>query len=468
MVTRAALDKSGLLVPGSMVSYLTKAVVRAGMPVGAVVDAIQETNPTPGWKARTLSDASPGARRFIDRIAQFLTLVGLTALLIGGVGVSNAVRGYLDTKTQTIATLKCIGATRSGVFATYFAQIGILAGVGVAAGLVLGGSAPWWVDLFAGDVLPVRVVKTVFPGALLVATAFGLLTAVVFTLWPLARVNAVKPSSLFRSKAAPVAERPRGKLLLAIGVSVLALVTLAIATSSDRWLAASFVGVIAGTFVVLYGASKLVTWGAARIRGTRNPGLRLALGNLHRPGAATTSVMLSVGLGLTVLATIAMIERNLTYQIEQQLPARAPAFFFVDIQTDQVDAFEETLKGVGGVDRIDRVPMLRGRVMAINGVPSDEVEVPPDLRWIVESERGLTYAAKPSEGTELVEGEWWSEDYTGDPLISFGEEQARGLGLEIGDTLTVNVLGRDITGTIHNLRKIDFRSLSINFVIMFS
>ncbi|MEO0813536.1 MAG: FtsX-like permease family protein, partial [Myxococcota bacterium] len=226
---------------------------------------------------------------------------------------------------------------------------------------------------------------------------------------------------------------------------------------------------IVTTFLVLLLAARFVVWAAQRGRSVSNPGLRLALGNLHRPGNATTSVMLSVGLGLTVLATIAMIERNLTYQIEQQLPSKAPAFFFIDIQNDQVEQFEKTLKDVPGVERVDRVPMLRGRVMSINETPVEELEnVAQDVRWVIESERGLTYMAKPSEGTELAEGEWWPEDYRGEPLISFGEEQAKGLGIGVGDTVTVNVLGRDITGKIANLRKIDFRSLSINFVIVFS
>lgn len=468
MVSLEALEESGLLAPGSMVSYSTKAVLTPQAQTDRVVEQLEAASPNAGWSIRTLGDATPGLRRFIDRIGQFLTMVGLTTLLIGGVGVSNAVRGYLDTKTQTIATLKCIGATSGGVFATYLAQIALLAGVGIVVGVTLGASTPWWVELVAADSLPVRVVKTVYPGALGVAAAFGILTAVVFTLWPLSRVNSVKPSSLFRSRSAPVAERPSGGLLALIIVSILALVGLAIGTASDQRLALSLVGVIAGTFVVLYGTAKLVAWGASRMRHVHHPGLRLALGNLYRPGAATTSTILSVGLGVTVLATIAMVERNLTYQIEQQLPSRAPAFFFVDIQNDQVEEFEKTLNSIDGVDRIDRTPMLRGRVTAFNGETADPSEVAEEVRWIVESERGFTYMPRAPEGGEIVAGEWWPEDYSGEPLISFGEEQAKGLGLDIGDTVTVNVLGRDITGRIHNLRRIDFRSLSINFVIVFS
>lgn len=468
LLSRDALDASGLLAPGSMVRFQTKALLPDPKGASAMLEELEADHPDAGWNVRTLSDASPGARRFIDRIAQFLTLVGLTALLIGGVGVSNAVRGYLDTKTQSIATLKCIGATSAGVFATYLTQISMLAGLGIISGLVLGATAPWWVELFASSRLPVRVVTGVYPIELSIAAAFGVLTALVFTLWPLARVNAVKPSRLFRSRAAPVAERPNGYLLVVIQIALLLLVALAVLSASDRGLALSFVGTIAGTFVVLYLASTTVRSLAARVHGSRNPGLRLALANLHRPGAATTSVMLSVGLGITVLATIAMIERNLTYQIEQQLPAQAPAFFFLDIQGDQVAEFESKLHAVDGVDRIERVPMLRGRITRLKGVPVDEYEVPPDMRWIVESERGLTYRATPDEMAELVAGEWWPEDYRGDTLISFGEEQALGLGLKVGDTVTVNVLGRDVTGRIHNLRRIDWRSLSINFVMVFS
>lgn len=468
LISRDALAVSGLIAPGSMVRYFTKALLREPLAVSALIESIEEAQPKAGFRIRTLKNVSSGVQRFIDRMSQFLTLVGLTALLVGGVGVSNAVRGYLDTKVQTVATLKCLGASAAGVFAVYLTQIGLLACFGIVLGLGLGTTVPFLVELVAESALPVRMVPAVYPEALLSAAVFGALVALVFSLWPLARVNAVKPSRLFRARAAPPNSKASLPLVVVMVLGVGALIALAIFTASERELAVGFVLMIAATFATLFLAAVMIRWLASRVRAVRNPGLRLALGNLHRPGSITTSVVLSIGLGLTVLSTIAMIERNLTYQIEQQLPEQAPAFFFVDIQNDQVKSFVNTLTEVSGVDRVDRVPMLRGRITELNGVGVDHVEVDSEMRWLIETERGLTYHAEAPPNTEIVDGEWWSEDYQGETLVSFGEEQARGLGLEIGDRVTVSVLGRNITGRIHNLRRIDWRSLGINFVMVFS
>ena len=200
----------------------------------------------------------------------------------------------------------------------------------------------------------------------------------------------------------------------------------------------------------------------------RSPELRLALANIHRPGAPTSAVVLSLGLGLTLLVTVSLINGNLTGEIANELPERAPAFFFVDIQPDQTDALEGLVEATPGVTGFDRVPMLRGKIAAVNGVPSDEVEVAPEAQWALRGDRGITYSATLPEGSTLVRGTWWDENYQGPPLVSFGEDLAQGFGIDVGDTITVNVLGREITAEVANTRAIDWTSLGINFVLVFS
>ena len=209
-------------------------------------------------------------------------------------------------------------------------------------------------------------------------------------------------------------------------------------------------------------------WAAARAGAPRLAGLRLALANLHRPGAPTPIVMLSLGLGLTVLVATALIEGNLREQLTRRIPSDAPAFFFVDIQSTQMPAFEKAIAAIPGAGPLDKVPSLRGRIVRIDGKPVGEVAVPSEARWAVEGDRGITYAATPPEGSRIVAGEWWPADYRGPQLLSFDEALARAFGLGIGDTITLNVLGRDIEARIASLRRIEWTTLSINFVFVLS
>jgi putative ABC transport system permease protein len=207
---------------------------------------------------------------------------------------------------------------------------------------------------------------------------------------------------------------------------------------------------------------------ARRLPRPRSTSPRLALANIHRPGALTPSLVLSLGLGITLLVTLALIDTNLTRQLTQSLPQRAPSFFFLDIPNQQADAFEGFLKSQASDAQIERVPMMRGRLVTLGGRPVAEIKASEDIAWVLSGDRGITYAKVPPEGSKIVQGEWWQEDYRGKPLVSFDRKIAEGLGLKIGDEITVNVLGRNISATISNLREVEWRSMGINFVMVFS
>jgi len=177
--------------------------------------------------------------------------------------------------------------------------------------------------------------------------------------------------------------------------------------------------------------------------------------------------VLSLGIGLTVLVAIALVDGNLTREIDTRLPAEAPAFFFIDIQPDQLAGFERAVQSTPGA-RFEQVPMLRGRITRLNGVAVERAPIAPEAQWALRSDRGLTYAADLPPGSVLTAGTWWPPDYRGAPLVSFDADLARGMGLKVGDTLTVNLLGREITAVIANLRSIDWRRLGINFTLVFA
>ncbi|MCR9213326.1 MAG: FtsX-like permease family protein [Proteobacteria bacterium] len=466
IISTEALEKSGLIQPGSLIRNHYRLKLKDGMSVADFREDVAAAHPDAGWRIQDASNGAPGIKRFVERVALFLTLVGLTALIVGGVGVGNAVRAYLDGKIATIATLKCLGASSRLIFRIHYIQVLFLALAGSAIGLLIGIGGAMFASGFLARALPIPPDISFQAGPLLLATAYGLLTATLFAIWPLARARETPAASLFRD-AVSRHRWPRPIYLLAVAVSFLLMVFLAIYTSQERWFAIGFVGAI----VIIFGLLILVGHGVqdlARVLPRPSiPSLRLAIANLHRPGAATTSVVLSMGLGLTLFVTVALIEGNLTRQVQDQLPEQAPAFFFIDIQSDQLDDFVDTAEAVSGVSDVNHVPNMRGRITMVKGVPAAELSVAPESKWALRGDRGLTYSATPPPGAAVVEGEWWPEDYQGPPLISMGREVGKGMGLELGDELTVNVMGREIVAKIANFREIDWTTLAINFVIVF-
>jgi len=280
-------------------------------------------------------------------------------------------------------------------------------------------------------------------------------------------VGRVPAGALFRDTVDRVRRRVPLPALGATVLLALGLAGLAVGSAQDRTVALWFVAGAIGTFALFRAAGAAVVYGARQLGRPRRPALRLALANLHRPGAPTAQVMLSLGIGLTVLVAVALVEGNLSREVENRLPAEAPAFFFIDIQPDQLAGFEAIVQAIPGA-RFDQVPMMRGRITRLNGTPVEAASVAPEAQWALRSERGLTYAAALPTGSQLAAGAWWPPDYRGPPLVSFDAALARGMGVKVGDTLSVNLLGREITAVIANLRSIDWERLGINFTLVFA
>lgn len=468
LISTAALAATGLVQPGSQIRYHYRLLMKPGVGAEDWSGRLKAAFPTAGWRISTTKDAAQGVRRFIDRMTLFLTFVGLTVLLVGGLGVTSAVRSYLDGKTATIATFKCLGASGRLIFAVYMIQILVLGGLGVLIGLVIGVGAPFALIETVGRQLPVTPVAGIYADSIAIAAAFGLLSTVTFALLPVARARTVKAAELFRARVAPISGHA-GKGFIAttiLGVGMLAALTLL--TANDSAFAAWFIGGAVAVLVLLRGAAALVMAAAARFKPFTSGPWRLAQANLHRPGASTANIIISLGLGLSVLVAIALIEGNMRRQIEERLPEQAPAFFFIDIQPGQGAAFDAAVTAVPETKGYMRVPTLRGRIVKIAGAPVDTVNVAHGSLWATHGDRALTYAAQPRPGTKIVAGEWWPADYAGPPIISLDAGLAKGFGIGVGDTLTVNILGREVTATVASLRDIDWRSLRFDFAIIFA
>lgn len=464
IVRTVDLAGSGLLEPGSLYETEYRLMLPAGADLAAVEAQAEAEFADRGMRWQDSRRAAPGVERFVDRIGSFLILVGIAGLAVGGVGVQAAVRAYLEGKVATIATLKTLGAEGRLIFRIYLLQIAVLAGVGVALGLLIGAAVP---VLFGGIIeaaLPFPAEVGIYPLPLLEAAFYGVVTAFLFTLWPLARTEGVRAAALYRG--AGRGGVPAARHLWAIGALAVLLVGGAVWFSGTWELTLGSAGGVIAALAVL----ALAAWGLRRVaRAAARAGLargrvalRLALASIGGPREEAGAVVLSLGLGLSVLAAVGQIDANLRAAIATDLPERAPSYFFVDIQPDQIEGFLARVEGDPKVSKVESAPMLRGVLTQINGRPAKEVA---GEHWVVRGDRGITYSEAPQANAKVVAGEWWPKDYTGAAQVSFAAEEAEEIGLKLGDELVVNVLGRDIPATITSFRQVDFSSAGMGFVM---
>ena len=459
-----SLEGAGLLAPGTLYNSKYRLVLPPDTDLDQLKAAAQSRFENSGMRWTDARNGAPGVSRFVERLSAFLVLVGLSGLAVGGVGVSAAVRSYLNGKTEVIATLRALGADRATIFQTYFIQIGLLSLLGVFIGVVLGAIAPLVFAPLISARLPIPAAFAIYPGPLFEAAIYGLLTAFAFTLWPLARSENIRAATLFRDAWDGAARFPAPRYIAVIALTVALLIGLAGWFNGSWRLTLWTLGGIAGALLILTLAAALVRWLAQRasLLARGRPRVRWALTAIGGNGEGASAVVLSLGLGLSVLAAVGQIDGNLRQAISGNLPAVAPSYFFVDIQKDQIDGYTKRLTDDPAVQRIDSAPMLRGVVTEINGRPAKDVA---GDHWVVRGDRGVTYAATPGDDAIITAGEWWAADYDGPPLISFAAEEAEEIGLVLGDTLTINVLGRDITGTIASFQEVDFSTAGIGFIL---
>lgn len=473
IVSQETLAKTGLVQPGTLVNW-RYALDLSGEQNATEADlrAFREQAETnlaqSGFVVRDRRDPSPRVTRTLDRLRQFLTFLGLAALIVGGVGIANAVATFIERRRNVIATMKAVGATSSTVLRIFVVQVVAIALIGIALGLAIGLTAPGLLLGLYGDALPVRANVAYSPATVFVSTAYGLLVALLFALWPLGRAELIKPSVLFRDEVAPDTVWPRPRILFAIGLIAMTLLAFAFAMAESARIAIYILGALVLVFFVFIGLGTLVTRWAQRVPRPRWPELALAIGNLGAPGGLTRSVVVSLGAGLSLLVAVALTDASLMEELTSRLPNNAPSYFLLDIPKEDEPKLKELVeRAVPGAHLAD-APMLRGRLVELAGRKVENIKAPPEAQWVLNGDRGLTYSETLPEGSVLVAGDWWPEGYDGEPLVSFERDLAGHLGVGIGDQVTVNVLGRNITARVANLREVHWESLTLNFVMVFS
>ncbi len=467
-ISLGALPQTGLLMPGSLTSHRYRLRLFPGVAASQVKTGLDAAFPKSGWRIRDASGSAPGVSRFLDRLAAVLSLVGLSALLLGGLGAAEAVRGHLEGKSHVIAAMKCLGAPGRLVFTVFFLEVLFLALTGTFLGLAAGALAPFIAAPLIENLSPVRLIPALYPGALAVSGLFGVLTAVIFSLYPLASARRVPALTLFRGYAEPGRPRPGPAAHAAVFFCAAALTALAAIAVKNVWLALGFAGSVLGAVILFRLLAALMVRFFKAAPPPRSPLARLALSALSRPGNQVAPVMASLGLGFAVLSAMALVDANFRDRMEREIPEMAPAFFFIDIQPYQYEDFRRALASIPGVRRLDAAPNIRGRFAAVNGRGTETITPAEDAAWAARGDRALSFSGPMPQGTEITAGAWWPEDYAGPPLVSVDEEIAKGFGVKTGDALTFTVLGKDIEARVASLRRIDWLTLGMNYVFTFS
>jgi putative ABC transport system permease protein len=469
MISREGLVRSGLVTPGSLMNYSYRIAFAGETTPEAFRTAETSALPQSSFEITDRTNAIPRVTRFVEQATMFLSLVALTALVVGGVGAGQSVDAFLQRRRSTIATLKAMGASGGQIFLIYLVQIMTVAALALVLGLALGAVLPFFVEYYFGADIPAPAHYGVYAGPLFLAAAFGTLAALGFAIPPLARAREIAPAGLFRDLVAPARLRGRLGYRVMAAAAFLGIGVLSVLLSPNPRFTLGFLGGTAGALIGLRLVAHGLKLGLNALPRRRSQTLRLALANLVRPGAPTVSILVALGLGLSLLATVVLIQASVEGEVEDQLPSRMPSFYFADVQQDEVEPLTKLLAGYPDTKDFTATPMLRGRIVKLKDVAAKDAKVEADSRWAINGDRNVTYASEAPKDARVVEGpNWWPKDYQGPTLVSFDSKLAHGMGLKLGDTITINVQGRDLELKIFNLRDIDFRTGGVNYILILS
>jgi putative ABC transport system permease protein len=462
-----ALKKTGLVEPGSLVRWGYRIKTRGGPPA-FFKDEVASKFPEAGFLVRDSTDPSPGVKSTLKRLTEFLTLVGLTAMLTGGIGVANAVAGFVERRRMTIATFKSLGASERIIFRVFFLEVGLLAVLGIVTGFAIAAVVPILSVSLMHGLVPIDIEPGLQGRALALAALFGLLTALPFILWPLGRAQQIKAAELFRNSGEERPGLPPRPYQIASFSTIALLAIAAVLLSQEQKIASITCAALIAIFALFWAVGTGIRHLASKIARPKRPEIALALANIAGPASLSRTIALSLGAGLTLLTAVSLVDASLTDELQSRLPDHAPSYFFIGVPKLDLLGFQDLLDQKAPGARVSTAPMLRGRLVALRGVPVDQIKAPSSAEWVLNGDRGITYSDTLPVGSQLNEGTWWPSDYGGEPLVSFEGDIAKALDLKIGDTVTVNVLGRNLTAKIANSRKVKWGSIDINFVMIFS
>jgi putative ABC transport system permease protein len=467
MIAAEDLAATGLVRPGSRVRHRVLFRLSPGANAEAFKDALAARLPDANVRVTTYSQAQPGVRRFWNQLTVYLGLTGLVALMVGGIGVATSVRAFVRGKLDTIAVLKCLGVGWRQMLAAYLLQTVLLGLGGSLLGAGLGTAVQLALVPAISPLLPFSLEPSVSLPSVLAGLAMGTGLTLLFALWPLLDIRRVPPALILRRD---VEARLPGRRPWLAGIPIAAgLAALVFWQAGSFRVGGLFLGGLAGALALLGLTAQLVIAGAKRLPRLRSLAWRHAVANVHRPGSHASVVLVSLGVAVMLIVAVALLEQSLRAELADRGPERSPAFFFIDIQRDQIEPFAKLVKDLSR-QAPELTPVVRSRLATINGASvADDPRQKKEEVWYLSREYVLTWAAEPPPRNDVIAGRWWTADEAlREPLISVEEDIAKNLGVTIGGTLGFDIQGVTVQARIVNIRKVDWQSFNTNFFVIFS
>jgi putative ABC transport system permease protein len=468
----AAVSDRTSPLPG-LGSWFRYKILLDGQEPEAARAALEAEFASSGWTIRTARDGLGPMVRYYDLFMRFLVIVGLGSLLIGGVSVWAGMQAYIAERANVIAILRSMGADRWRVFLHFFSQVGMLAAIGVGAGLLVGGSVAYFILPLVGRAVEIELPQVLHLQPLLIAAGAGFATAFGFAYLPLQQAQAIRPVHLFRSKGLSAPPIDWKSLLaswqvLPLLAALLAFVLLAVAMTGDVLLVLAFAAASALAVLVFQVFIGVVRWALARLPEPPSRIVRHALRAIAGTGSNASSVVMAAGMALTMLIVVLVLQGNLRQEFLGASSFDVPTFVASDLFPDEVDIVT-AMSGPGtDISKSVVTPMLRGALTHINGVDAANVRTRgPEATFLLSGEVPLTFRSAMPVSSRLVSGQWWPTDYAGPGLVSLHQSLGAGLGVDIGDTLTFLIFGETMTVEIASFRDYSWQG-GIDFLATFS
>ncbi|MDC0353086.1 ABC transporter permease [Candidatus Pelagibacter sp.] len=420
-------------------------------------------------KLRYPENSASGLKRIINNFSQFLSLVSISAMLIAGIGIANTLLSFINQNNMSIAVRKAVGFYSGNIKTLYYLQLLIL--LLVITTFAYGSSfliVPI-VDQYLSDGLGLNVSPVFSVLNFIKIFLVGLLVLVIFSIPTISSIDQVKASNLFRNVFQNL-EFYYSKKSITLSLILLSILVLLFSFGSERpiyslgYFVAFFV-----CLIVFFLLSKIIIYFLKKFKSTSNISLKVSIKNITQTKSITPITIMSLGLGVTLLLTLALVGTNFQREIAKSIPDIAPDYFFVGIQKGEKKIFEENILKMDSNAKIEVVPMVSSGIIKINGVnPNTYIKPDNDSYWVIGSDRRSSWVDDVPEDNPLTEGAWWDLTKPDKLQISLDAEVAKNLNIKLGDVFTLNIYGREIDGEIVNFRAVDYRDLSINFAMLFN
>jgi putative ABC transport system permease protein len=463
-IERAAVESAGLTGFGSRarrkILFMTRPEVMAKF-----VESLRAELKKSQFNVRSYRESQENLSEQFTRAEDYSSLTGLVILVLGGIGISNVTRVFIEQKKKTIAVLKCVGGTGTRITASYLAQVVSMGLFGSGLGVLFGAFLLWLIKHYYSDKLPSYMTYGLRVSALLQGLTAGVLIAFLFSVVPLLRIRHIKPNALLRDETEGEVSR-RDFLRWATAVLVLAgLLVLVSWQAGSLRIGFIFLAALALTAGALYGAATLFVFLLRRTRPFSSFAVKQALSSLHRPGNQTRVIVMVVGLGVFLVIAVQSLASNLIREFDLGRRANFANMFLIDVQTDQKDGVADLIEQQIG-ERPEMVPTIRTRLVAVNGQEID-FEQPETRRSRLSREYIATYRGKLEPNETVVAGEFWPDSASSDPEISIEESMRGSSGLNLGSEMTFDIAGRKVSARVSSIRHVDWRNSRTPFAVVF-